>query len=152
VKLTTRISLFFLIALAVVLAGMSGSIYLLVRGHLLRQVEEFSDSALDTLTAAVDFEADGLEWESNVRRLTFAQAPGRSQFAWAIFDADGHRLDGSQIGDAIFGAQAPRLQPESRPVLESGGNSWRVPTPPQATPLNRIRSRKKRRVPSATPN
>lgn len=121
-KLTTRISLFFLVALAVVLAGMSCSIYLLVRGQLMRQVDEFSQSALDTLTAAVDFEPDGLEWESNVRRLTFAQAPGGGQLAWAIYDPDGHRLDGSP--EAVVKFESQNGEPVAERVTAKDGGTW----------------------------
>jgi len=122
VKLATRISLFFLVALALVLAGMSGSIYLLVRGQLIEQVDEFSQSALDTLTAAVDFEADGLEWESNVRRLTFAQAPGGTQLSWAIYDPNGHRLDGSSEAVVEFESQSGELVSEK--VTAKDGSTW----------------------------
>lgn len=122
VKLTTRISLFFLVALAVVLAGMSCSIYLLVRGQLMRQVDEFSRSALDTLTAAVDFEAEGLEWESNVRRLTFAQAPGGGQLAWAVYDPERHRLDGSQ--EAGFEIENPNGEPVAQQIVAKDSSTW----------------------------
>ena len=39
-SLTTRVSAFFLIALAVVLAGFSGVLYLLARNYLVRQLDE----------------------------------------------------------------------------------------------------------------
>jgi len=126
VKLTTRISLFFLIALAVVLAGMSGSIYWLVRRDLMRQVEEFSQSALDALTAAVEFEAEGLDWESDVRRLTFAQAPGGSQLLWAIHDPAGHWVDGSH--DSAGPLELPKLKRTSGRVLDTNGRQWYVAT------------------------
>jgi hypothetical protein len=126
VKLTTRISLFFLVALAVVLAGMSCSIYWLVRGHLIRQVEEFSQSALDTLTAAVEFEAGGLDWESDARRLTFAQAPGGSQLLWAIYEPAGHWVDGSH--DSAGPLEPPKNKRASGRVEDNGGNQWWVAT------------------------
>ncbi len=103
---------------------MSCSIYLLVRSQLMRQLDEFSQSALDTLTAAVDFEADGLEWESNVRRLTFAQAPGGGQLAWAIYAPDGQRLDGTQ--EAVVGFEPPNGQPAALHAAAQDGNTWRV--------------------------
>src|SRR5262245_43030604 len=124
VKLTTRISLFFLVALAVVLAGMSCSIYWLVRGQLIGQVEEFSESALDTLTAAVDFEADGLEWESNVRRLTFAQAPSGAKLVWAVFDPEGHPLDGSR--ESAFQLQPKNGKQVTGQIAAEDGSVWWV--------------------------
>jgi len=125
VKLTTRISLFFLVALAAVLAGMSCSIYWLVRGHLIRQVEEFSQSALDTLTAAVEFEAGGLDWESDVRRLTFAQAPGGSHLLWAIYDPAGNWVDGSH--DSAGPLEPPKIKASGRAV-DKTANQWWVAT------------------------
>jgi heavy metal sensor kinase len=126
VKLTTRISLFFLTALAAVLAGMSCSIYWLVRGHLMRQVEDFSQSALDTLNAAVEFDADGLDWESNVRRLTFAQGPGGSQLLWAIYEPVGNRVDGSH--DSAGPLEPPKIKGTSGRVLDNTGSQWWVAT------------------------
>ena len=74
-SLATRLSAFFLAALAVVLLGFSATLYGLARGYLYRQLDERLVAALDTLEAAVDVEPDGLEWEPNDRRLTLGLEP-----------------------------------------------------------------------------
>ncbi len=58
-RLTTRVSAFFLIALAVVLTGFSGALYLLARNYLVRQLDDRLVNALDTLEASVDIEPGG---------------------------------------------------------------------------------------------
>ena len=66
-SLATRLSAFFLIALALVLVGFSGTLYLLARTYLVRQLDERLQRALDTLEAPVDIEPGGLEWEPTDR-------------------------------------------------------------------------------------
>jgi two-component system, OmpR family, sensor kinase len=95
VTLAARTSLFFLGALAVVLVGLSLSIYILVRSHLQREAIEQTSSVLDALIAAVEFTPTGLEWEPQERRLAFGPVLGGARLAWAVFEPNGHRLDGS---------------------------------------------------------
>ena len=61
-NLATRLSAFFLIALAVVLAGFSLALALLARSYFTRQMDTRLVAALETLQAAVDVESDGLTW------------------------------------------------------------------------------------------
>ena len=75
---------------------MSISIYTLVRSHLLHRLEERGVAAIETITASVEFEPNGLEWEENVRELEFGQTTGDGAVVWGVFDLDGHRVDGSQ--------------------------------------------------------
>jgi heavy metal sensor kinase len=90
--LTSRLSLFFLAALAVVLAGFSATLYVLAHLHLHHQVEERCRAALDTLHAAIEMEEGALEWAAQDRRV----APGASgPLSWAVFDGQGRRIDGS---------------------------------------------------------
>ena len=69
-SLATRVSAFFLIALALVLGGFSGTLYLLALSYLVRELDERLQAALDTLEASVDIEPGGLEWEPADRQLT----------------------------------------------------------------------------------
>ena len=62
-SLKTRLSAFFLAALAAVLVGFSAALLLLARSYLVGQLDERLGRALDTLEAAVDIEPGGLEWE-----------------------------------------------------------------------------------------
>jgi heavy metal sensor kinase len=92
VSLATRLSAFFLAALAVVLLGFSGTLYLLARNYLLRRMEERLESALDTLAAAAEQEPDGLEWEPHDRDLALGRGPGADQVRWEVRDEGGRLL------------------------------------------------------------
>ena len=81
--------------IALVLLGLSSSIYFVVRGHLSHEVTERLDGALDALTAAVEFEPTGLDWESHKRRMTFAEDQSEGPIVWGVFDDHGQYVDGS---------------------------------------------------------
>ncbi|WP_435009110.1 sensor histidine kinase [Tundrisphaera lichenicola] len=113
-NLSTRLSLFFLGALAVVLLGFSGALYLLGHSYLTRQIDERLEKALDTLEAAVDVETDGLEWEPEDRRLTLGMDTGVEDVRWIIQDRLGGLID--QSPNIRFGEFSPpfvsKLLPE----------------------------------------
>ncbi|WP_165225436.1 sensor histidine kinase [Aquisphaera insulae] len=94
-SLSSRLSLFFLGALAAVLLGFSGTLYVLGRSYLTRQLDEHLEKALDTLEAAVDVETDGLEWEPQDRRLTLGMDPGVEHVRWAVQAGNGDLVDRS---------------------------------------------------------
>lgn len=94
-KLVTRFSAFFLTALALVLAGFSGTVYLVARSHLYRELDERLDRALDTLEASVDIEPGGLEWEPTDRRIAFGLDLGPDEVRWAVRDGQGRLVDRS---------------------------------------------------------
>jgi len=95
-SLATRLSLFFLTALAVVLLGFSAALYTLSKSDLSRHLDMHLEKSLDTLEAAVDVETGGLEWEPEDRRLTLGIDPGIEHVRWAIQNGDGEFLDRSQ--------------------------------------------------------
>src|SRR6476660_4115261 len=103
-KLATRISMFFLASLAVVLIGFSGSIYWLVHSHLHRQTDERSAAALDTLTAAIESGPAGLEWEVNGRLLDLDQSTTNEPVVWGVFDGRGARVDGANDSAEMLAA------------------------------------------------
>jgi heavy metal sensor kinase len=118
VSLTTRMSAFFLVALAVVLAGFSAALYLLARTYLHRQVEERLATALDQLTAAVETEPDGLDWEPNEHHLTVGQDGSADQARWVVRDGTGRTVD-----------RSANLAPDDPPPGEEGDGrpaAWRV--------------------------
>ncbi len=94
-SLATRLSAFFLIALALVLSGFSGSLYLLARTYLVRQLDERLEQALDTLEASVDIEPGGLEWEPADRRMTLGVDTAVSAVRWAVRDGQNSLVDRS---------------------------------------------------------
>jgi signal transduction histidine kinase len=101
VTLTTRLLLFFLGALAVVLAGFSAGVYLLTRDHLYGRAADRLESAARTLAAAVEISPDGAEWEPGQRLLDFG--PGGESVVWQVSDGKGRTVDGSPGADARLG-------------------------------------------------
>jgi len=93
--LVTRLSLFLLAALGVVLLGFSAALYALAHVHLHRQADERAAGMLDVLTAAVESEPEGLEW--NRPDLAAATTGARIDAAvlWRVVDGDREFVDGS---------------------------------------------------------
>jgi signal transduction histidine kinase len=85
--LTNRLLWFYLASLIIVLAGFSTALYLAAREHLYRQADERLDAALNTLGAAVEVAADGVEWEPNGRPIRLAVGP--EPLAWVVTDEAG---------------------------------------------------------------
>ena len=98
-RLVTRFSAFFLTALALVLAGFSGTVYLVARSHLYRELDERLERALDTLEASVDIEPGGLEWEPTDRRIALGLDLGPGEVRWAVRDDQGRLVDRSANAD-----------------------------------------------------
>lgn len=106
----TRLSAFFLAALAVILLGFSAVLYGLARDYLYRQHDQRLETVLDTLEAAIDVETDGLEWEPADRRLMHGIEPGVEHVRWAIYDGRGAVVDCSS--NAVGVAFPPRGLPD----------------------------------------
>ena len=66
-SLAARVSGFFLATLALVLAGVSVTLYLLSSAHLHRDLDERLGLALDTLTTSVDVDPGRVEWNLGAR-------------------------------------------------------------------------------------
>ncbi|HEY7428956.1 MAG TPA: ATP-binding protein [Gemmataceae bacterium] len=114
--LTARLSLFFLVALAVVLIGFSMTLYLLARTYLHRQIENRLEAALDVLSATAEIKSDGVEWEADERPVTLAALPGEESVAWQVRDDRGRMIDGRR-SDAFAGdASAWRVRSRRLPT------------------------------------
>jgi hypothetical protein len=128
--LTTRVSLFFLGALALVLAGFSTTLYLLAQAFLDRQMDERLEGALATLVAAVEFEADGLEWKTTERQLTLGQDDRAEAVRWRVQDEHGDKVDESRnLGSADLLARLelpPDTNAQMTKAVDSQGQSWRL--------------------------
>jgi len=127
--LRTRLLLFFQGALGVVLLGFSVSLYLLVAGHLHHQADERLDSALNTLAAAAEVNAEGVEWEPEERDLRFGRRAVESGLVWRVADDDGRRVDGSDL-EAERALALPQgvAAPTRTPLTldDRAGGRWRV--------------------------
>src|SRR5262245_38024348 len=95
-SLSGRLSAFFLAALAAVLLGFSAALFVLAGNYLNRQLAERLETALDTLVAAAEIDARGVEWEPGERRLTLGLDPGIDQVRWMIRDDRGQLVDRSR--------------------------------------------------------
>jgi heavy metal sensor kinase len=112
--LTSRLSMFFLATLALVLIGFSCALYFLARGHLLQQSEERLEAAMNTLVAAVEIGPDGVEWEPADRRLNIGSQALVDQVVWLVSDDQGQIVDRSKnLGKEEFLS-------ETSPTLHSG--------------------------------
>ena len=126
-SLTARVSAFLLAALAVVLAGFSGGLYLLARTYLYRQVDERLEAALDTLAAAAEIQDDHVEWEPDQRLLPVGRDPAEGQVRWTVRDDRGRLVDRSanlRPGELPAAGPAP-AGTQTGDVLDGAGQEWR---------------------------
>ena len=72
-RLSTRLTLFFLGTVALILVGFSTTLYGLAWEYLHRQAGERLEAVLNTLAAAAEFNDEGVEWEPEGRRLSFGR-------------------------------------------------------------------------------
>ncbi len=133
--LTARFALFFLTALAVVLVGFTTTLNILARTHLLRQQDERIDSALATLTAAVEIRPNVVEWEPAERNLTLGLDSAEDQPRWIIRTAAGQVIARSaNLADSPREIEAglATVDPDgaTEPLLQSftrnDNDIWRV--------------------------
>jgi len=129
-RLSTRLSLFFLGALGLVLVGFSASLYVLASKYLHRQADERLEGALNTLVAAAEFGPEGVEWEPKERSLSFGRLDNEDQFSWIVCDSHGRQLDGSATGnldqflhDWMLSGSSSR-RPQS--AMDRRGRTWRM--------------------------
>lgn len=128
--LVTRLSAFFLAALALILAVFSLSLCALAAHHLQRQLDDRLASTLDALEAALHVEPDGMEWKPQERRLTLGLDNSVETARWAIAAPRGPLVDqsanarGSSFPVAWLPAAWPAGLPEATVYGEVPG--WRL--------------------------
>jgi signal transduction histidine kinase len=131
-RLSTRLSIFFLATVAVILAGFSAMLYAVASEYLHRQADERLEAALNTLEAAAEFSDGGLEWEPEERSLSFGRRTAEGGFQWVVCDAQGRRIDGSTPADAdpswTASIAAATSVPRSKRLVDQGGQPWRIMT------------------------
>jgi len=127
-RLSTRLSLFFLAALALVLLGFSAALYVMASGYLHRQVDERLEAILNTLAAAAEVGSRGVEWEPQERTLSFGHRTLEGPFSWQVLDERGERLDGPSPSGLDL-TRAGSRNPSSRSpwsVVDPQGMTWRA--------------------------
>jgi signal transduction histidine kinase len=124
VTLTNRLLLFFVVTLAVVLAGFSTGVYLLADAHLYRQADERLGALDKVMAAAIETETDGLDWEPGHRSLSGPDGG----FLWQLCDETGRVIDSTPTAEEVlpgFGAPATGESYLSQ-RLDRDGRLWRV--------------------------
>jgi heavy metal sensor kinase len=100
-SLAARLSAFFLVALALALAGSGVTVYALTAAYFDRRADERLTAALDTLSSAAERKYRGIEWEPNQRNLTLGRDDGEDQVRWTVRDQAGHLVAASpNLGEA----------------------------------------------------
>jgi two-component system, OmpR family, sensor kinase len=130
VRLSSRVSAFFLAALAVVLAGFSAGIYVTASRYLRHQVDERLASSLAVLVAAVEIHNDSVEWEPQEREVLLGQEDGPNGLRWTVHDDRGQRIGHSPNLDdsSLTAAWTPDpsdLDPP-RQLEDRDGLAWRL--------------------------
>jgi signal transduction histidine kinase len=95
VSLTTRLTAYFLAALALFLAGFSVALYGMARSYFLGDLDARLGAALDVLAAAAEVEPDRIEWDPAERALAVGRDRGAGEVRWAVYASDGRRVDAS---------------------------------------------------------
>ena len=125
-KLGTRVSLFFLGSMAVVLIGFSTTLYILASKYLDRQIHERLEGGVNTIIAAAEVSADRVEWEPRERFLSFGQTTLEGNFVWAVSNPQGEFVDTSSGLDPTDFFKAIEFTPEAVDITDATGAQWRV--------------------------
>lgn len=124
--LKNRLTLFFLVGLALLLAAFSVTLHTLARVHLGQQVNERGEANLESLVAATELEPDGLEWDQVEHMLKLAT--GGEPTVWAVFDSQGLTVDGETQNAQRLSSYANLQKEVAHPHWSAtwDGKSWRV--------------------------
>jgi len=128
VTLTTRLSLFFIGTLAVVLVAFSIALYFLAHRHLTQQLDTQLESAARTLASGAEVEADGVEWEPHNHPHAVAADAFGDELRWTLATDEGRVVDSSrQVGtrellaEADNGFHTGHRNPRR---FDHGGRAW----------------------------
>ncbi|HEY1786411.1 MAG TPA: ATP-binding protein [Pirellulales bacterium] len=128
--LATRLSAFFLAALAVVLLGFSLGLYILAERYLYRQLDGQLAAGLEILAAAIDAESDGLRWHpADDRPVTLGADAGPAEVRWVVVDDRGRTVAHSaNYVPALFPSQWRPPDWPGRSGVDAFGQSgpWRM--------------------------
>ncbi|WP_425616422.1 sensor histidine kinase [Anatilimnocola sp. NA78] len=129
-SLVNRVSAFFLLALALILAGYSAVFYALVSQQLHEQFDQQLHGALHMLAAAIEVEIDDVKFEPSDHTIHLGSEDGLEDIRWAIFDEAGllvaksENLKGVDQTDRHLLEYGKRLQQDDHDSRDLG--DWRV--------------------------
>lgn len=125
-----RFTAILLAILGVVLIGFSAALYVAVRSHLYRQLDERLGGALAVLAAAAEIHPDSVEWEPQERVMPLGQDSNREQLRWMVCDGRGRRVDHSRNLDTadLTVSWTPAPSASGLPALlkDRRGRVWRL--------------------------
>jgi signal transduction histidine kinase len=130
-SLATRLSGFFVAALALALGAFSITLFLLARSHFQRDLDERLVTALDMLSAAADVEPGKVEWEPVTRPLVVSTPSQEDPVRWAVSDGGAKVLEDcwKDLDRADLRAVL-ELGPEYGHIhgsfIDRGGRHWRL--------------------------
>jgi heavy metal sensor kinase len=114
-SLSTRLSVFFLGTLAVILVGFSATLYGLAHTYLNRQVDDRLEAALNVMSVTAEIKPNGVDWENRDHPVSLPTPPGEAAIVWMVNDDRGRAIDGSRDrGDAPFPADGPSWRVRTR--------------------------------------
>jgi heavy metal sensor kinase len=111
-SLAARVSAFFLATLALVLAGVSVTLYLLTSAHLHRDLDERLGLALDSLATSVDVDPGRVEWNPSGRSVSVVH-PDNEPVLWLVTDSRGVTIDRTWDVDPVDLTAIAKLAPRS---------------------------------------
>jgi signal transduction histidine kinase len=124
--LVSRVSTFFLIALAVILIAFSITLYSLSRYYLYDQFDQRLASSLNILVASIEVEDDDVKWEPTDHTVKLGTETGIEDVRWIV---------SNERGQIVGQSQNLQESPADRLVLErairstsgsaDGNTSWR---------------------------
>jgi two-component system, OmpR family, sensor kinase len=130
-SLATRVSGFFLAALALVLVGFSTTLYLLAGSHFQRDLDERLVTALDVLSGAADVQPGRVEWEPLARPMLKSASSQEDPVRWVVSDGRTKVLENCWTDlDKDDIARVLSLSPDvghiHGSIVDRAGRHWRL--------------------------
>lgn len=108
--LTTRLLLFFLSLLALVLLCFSTTLYLFAHNYLYQSVDDRLQLVLSAVSSGIESSSSGLEWEPNSRQLQIDSSKAEAPMAWVVEDEGGRIVERSSgLGADAFASTVANL-------------------------------------------
>lgn len=117
-KLVNRVSVFFLAALAVVLAVYSGVFYAVVRGRLTRHFDQELQGALNSLVAAVEVEPEEVKWQPLEHTIALGAVQGPDEVRWVVIGDRDQVVESSRDATSEWIAQAKLIASQAPSGVE----------------------------------
>ena len=129
-SLAARVCGFFLATLAVVLAGVSVTLYLLSSAHLHRDLDERLGLALDSIATLVDVDPGRVDWNPGAQSRFVLVNPDDEPVFWMVADSRGATVDRTWNVEPHDLATVVKLAPRSGHAHETftdwSHNRWRM--------------------------